>query len=81
MLREENAMADDKRKRGGQDRELRDWSKRFGVTPDDLKKAFKPWAHRPTRSGSISANNGPSAVNLVKTASVPFAEDVLLERS
>jgi hypothetical protein len=43
-------MADDKRKTGGQDRlrinvdedcELRDWSKKFGVTPDQLKAAVK----------------------------------------
>jgi len=41
-------MSDDKSKTGGQDRarinvnedyELRDWSKKFGVTPDELKKA------------------------------------------
>jgi hypothetical protein len=41
-------MADDKSKRGGQDRdpinvnedyELRNWSKKFGVTPEELKKA------------------------------------------
>jgi hypothetical protein len=41
-------MSDDKTKSGGQDRkrisvtqehELRDWSKKFGVTPDELKKA------------------------------------------
>jgi hypothetical protein len=43
-------MADDKAKRGGQDRarinihedyELRDWSKKFGVTPDQIKAAVK----------------------------------------
>lgn len=41
-------MSDDKSNRGGQDRkridvnqdyELRDWSKKFGVTPEELKKA------------------------------------------
>ena len=41
-------MSDDKSNRGGQDRkrisvtqehEVRDWSKKFGVTPDELKKA------------------------------------------
>ena len=41
-------MADDKSKPGGQDRkrinpnedyEIRDWSKKFGVPPDELKKA------------------------------------------
>lgn len=41
-------MADDKTRSGGQDRarinvgeeyELRDWSKKFGVTPDELKQA------------------------------------------
>jgi len=41
-------MADDKSKPGGQDRkrinpnedyEIRDWSKKFGVSPDELKKA------------------------------------------
>ena len=41
-------MADDKSKPGGQDRtrininedyELRDWSKKFGVSPEELKKA------------------------------------------
>jgi hypothetical protein len=41
-------MSDDLKKRGGRDRhridvnqdyELRDWSKKFGVTPDELKKA------------------------------------------
>ena len=43
-------MADDKSKTGGQDRtridvnedyELRDWSKRLGVTADELKAAVK----------------------------------------
>lgn len=43
-------MADDKSKTGGQDRdrinvnedyELRDWSKKFGVTPEELKDAVK----------------------------------------
>jgi hypothetical protein len=43
-------MSDDKSKSGGQDRKLislsedyeaRDWSKRFGVTPDELKAAVK----------------------------------------
>jgi len=43
-------MADDKSKPGGQDRtrinvdedyELRDWSKKFGVTGDQLKAAVK----------------------------------------
>jgi hypothetical protein len=41
-------MPDDKKKPGGQDRtrinvneeyEVRDWSKKFGVTQDELKKA------------------------------------------
>ena len=43
-------MADDPKHRGGSDRrridihqdyELRDWSKKFGVTPDELKKAVE----------------------------------------
>ena len=43
-------MSDDKSKTGGQDRarinvnedyELRDWSKKFGVTPDELRAAVK----------------------------------------
>ena len=43
-------MADDKGKSGGQDRtridvnqdyELRDWSRKFGVTPDELKAAVR----------------------------------------
>ncbi len=43
-------MSDDKTKTGGQDRarintsedyEVRDWSKKFGVTPDELKAAVK----------------------------------------
>ena len=43
-------MSEDKTKPGGQDRkrislteayELRDWSKKFGVTPDELKAAVK----------------------------------------
>lgn len=43
-------MSDDKTKSGGQDRrrintsedyELRDWSKKFGVTPDELKAAVQ----------------------------------------
>ena len=43
-------MADDKTKSGGQDRtrislsenyEVRDWSKKFGVTPDELRAAVK----------------------------------------
>jgi hypothetical protein len=46
----EHTMADDKSKSGGQDRkrislsqdyEVRDWSKKFGVTPDELKAAVK----------------------------------------
>lgn len=41
-------MSDDKTKPGGQDRsrinldedyEVQDWSKKFGVTPDELRKA------------------------------------------
>jgi len=41
-------MSDDKSKAGGQDRtrinvheeyELRDWSKKFGVSPEELKRA------------------------------------------
>ncbi|RZJ12664.1 MAG: DUF3606 domain-containing protein [Rubrivivax sp.] len=41
-------MSDDKTRSGGQDRkrinvnetyELRDWAKKFGVTPDELKQA------------------------------------------
>ena len=43
-------MSDDKTKSGGQDRtrislsevyEVRDWSKKFGCTPDELKAAVK----------------------------------------
>ena len=43
-------MSDDKTKVGGQDRtrisltedyEVRDWSKKFGCTPDELKAAVK----------------------------------------
>ena len=43
-------MADDKTKTGGQDRtrisiaedyEVRDWSRKFGVTPDELKAAVQ----------------------------------------
>ena len=43
-------MSDDKTRSGGQDRkrintsedyEVRDWSKKFGVTPDELKAAVK----------------------------------------
>jgi hypothetical protein len=43
-------MSDDKTKTSGQDRtrisltedyEVRDWSKKFGVTPDELKAAVK----------------------------------------
>jgi hypothetical protein len=43
-------MSDDKSKSGGQDRkrintsedyEVRDWSNKFGVTPDELKAAVK----------------------------------------
>jgi hypothetical protein len=49
MLREV-IMADDKSKAGRQDRdrinvhedyEVRDWSKKFGVTPEELKKAVQ----------------------------------------
>jgi hypothetical protein len=45
---QEASMADDPSKSGGQDRkrinvnqdyELRDWSKKFGVTPEELKRA------------------------------------------
>lgn len=47
---EEIDMADDKTKTGGQDRtrinvnedyELRDWSQKFSVTPEQLKDAVK----------------------------------------
>jgi hypothetical protein len=43
-------MSDDLNKRGGQDRrrinlnqdfEVRDWSSKFGVSPDELKKAVE----------------------------------------
>jgi hypothetical protein len=43
-------MADDKSKPGGQDRarislsedyEVRDWSRKFGVTPDELRRAVE----------------------------------------
>lgn len=43
-------MSDDKTKTGGQDRslialgeeyEVQDWSKKFGVTPDELRAAVK----------------------------------------
>jgi len=46
----EAIMSDDKTRPGGQDRklislteayEVRDWSKKFGVTPDELKAAVK----------------------------------------
>lgn len=46
----ETNMADDKSKSGGQDRtrislsedyEVRDWSKKFGVTADELRAAVK----------------------------------------
>jgi hypothetical protein len=46
----EASMADDTQQRGGQDRtridvsqeyELRDWSKKFGVTPERLQEAVK----------------------------------------
>jgi hypothetical protein len=46
----EDSMSDDKTKTGGQDRkridvnedyELRDWSKKFGVTPEQLKAAVR----------------------------------------
>jgi hypothetical protein len=47
---QENRMADDKRNAGGQDRtridvnedyELRDWARKFNVSPDRLKAAVK----------------------------------------
>jgi hypothetical protein len=47
---QENTMSDDKSKVGGQDRtrinvnedyELRDWAKKFNVSPDRLKAAVK----------------------------------------
>jgi hypothetical protein len=49
-LAQEVQMADDKRISGGQDRqrinvgqdyELRDWSEKFGVTPERLKQAVE----------------------------------------
>jgi hypothetical protein len=49
-LPEGYAMSDDKQATGGQDRkrinvnedyELRDWSKKFNVTPDELRAAVK----------------------------------------
>jgi predicted DNA-binding protein YlxM (UPF0122 family) len=50
LQKKEQAMSDDKTKTGGQDRsrinvnedyELRDWSKKFGVTSQELKDAVK----------------------------------------
>lgn len=51
----ETTMADDKTKVGGQDRklintsedyEVRDWAKKFGVTPEQLKQAVKDVGNR-----------------------------------
>jgi hypothetical protein len=50
-------MSDDKSKSSGQDRqrinvnqdyELRDWSKKFGVTPEELKRAVAKVGDRAT---------------------------------
>jgi len=50
-------MSDDKSKSGGQDRqrinvnqdyELRDWSKKFGVSPEELKRAVAKVGDRAT---------------------------------
>ena len=58
-------MTDDKSKTGRQDRdrinvnedyELRGWSKKFGVTPEELKKAVQSVVPRPRQYGSTSAS-------------------------
>ncbi len=50
-------MSDDKTQTGGQDRtqialgedyEVRDWSKKFGITADELRAAVKAVGHRAT---------------------------------
>lgn len=67
-------MADDKTKSGGRDRELidvnqdyelRDWAKKFGVSPEELKKAVaavgnsakKVEDHLKGRGGSASGQS------------------------
>jgi hypothetical protein len=54
----EASMADDTQQRGGQDRtridvsqeyELRDWSKKFGVTPERLQEAVKAVGDQATK--------------------------------
>ena len=54
-------MPDDTKQRGGQDRtridvsedyELRDWAKKFGVTPERLQEAVKQSVTRHPRSRS-----------------------------
>ena len=72
-------MADDLTSRGGRDRaridihqdyELRDWSKKFGVSPEELKKAVADVGTeadkvevrlRESKSGSNSARDGSSS--------------------
>ena len=68
-------MADDRTQRGGQDRsrinlnqdyEVRDWAKKFGVSPDELKNAVRAVgdradqveAHLKGKSGSAPSNKG-----------------------
>lgn len=65
-------MSDDKSNRGGQDRkridvnpdyELRDWSRKFGVTPEELKKAVAEVGDRSDKvEERLSDRKGPKRV-------------------
>ena len=61
-------MSDDKTKTSGQDRErinvkqdyeLRDWSKKLGVTPDQIKAAVKKVGDRASAVLAHLKNSGP----------------------
>lgn len=63
-------MADKLQSRGGQDRkridvhqdyELRDWSKKFGVTPEELKEVVKAVGNEADKVEAHLKNRTPAA--------------------
>jgi hypothetical protein len=67
---QEKGMADDRTQRSGQDRsrinvnqdyEVRDWAKRFGVSPDALKKAVQAVGDRADQVEAHLKGSRPNA--------------------
>jgi Protein of unknown function (DUF3606) len=64
-------MPDDRKQRGGQDRnrinvnqdyEVRDWAKKFGVSPDELKEAVRAVGDRSDKvEAHLKSKSNPSA--------------------